>query len=70
QALSTIGTQEVLGFSTDKTPKCKAIITANCIKINCEIKPKFVYYNWSPYTVGNLINHYKLPTSTFKLKVK
>ena len=34
-----------------------------------EKQPEYIYYDWKPYTDGNLVNREQLPTSTFKIKV-
>jgi sialate O-acetylesterase len=70
QVLSTSDGEEVKGFSTNTTPHCNSVISGNRINIECSSKPDLVYYNWSPYTNGNLIGNEKLPASTFKLKVQ
>lgn len=40
------------------------------VVINCSKQPQYVYYDWKPYTDGNLANTDKLPVSTFKLLVE
>jgi sialate O-acetylesterase len=39
------------------------------VVIDCEEQPAYIYYDWKPYTDGNLVNREQLPTSTFKIKV-
>lgn len=43
---------------------------ADMVVIDCEDKPEYIYYDWKPYTDGNLANAEKLPASTFKLLVE
>ncbi len=67
--LKTLDNERVKGFSLDGKISCLASIRANTIEIITEIKPKYVYYGWKPYSDGNIINNEGLPTSTFKLDV-
>lgn len=58
------------GFSIDGVHAIKATIHHNKIYITSTTKPKYVYYGWQPYSIGNLVNKKLLPASTFKIAVK
>lgn len=58
------------GFSIDGVNEIEASIHNNIIYIQSYAKPKYVYYGWQPYSIGNLVNKQLLPASTFKIAVK
>ena len=68
--LKTADDQSLRGFSLDGVHEIPAIIEGDSVIINCVEPPRYVYYDWKPFTDGNLINNEKLPSSTFKLLVE
>jgi sialate O-acetylesterase len=54
------GDDRVFVTAKVKIEKNKLIIWANGIK-----NPRYVKYGYTPFTIGNLINKYNLPASTF-----
>jgi len=68
--LRSAGGEKLKGFSLDGKRAVNAVIDHNKVFIRSGSKPEFVYYGWSPYSDGNLINSAGLPASTFKLNVK
>ena len=70
KGLNTSDKQLLRGFSLDGIQHCDASIEAGGVLIKTAAKPAYIYYNWKPYTEGNLMNSEKLPASTFKIKVE
>lgn len=68
--LSTSDHLPLRGFSLDGITEVSAGIHHKEVRIPCNIKPQYVYYNWKPYADGNLINDTSLPASTFKIKIQ
>ncbi|WP_461533704.1 sialate O-acetylesterase [Sinomicrobium sp.] len=58
------------GFSIDGKTRADAYIKDDKVIIRVTGKPYNIYYGWSPFSKGNLINSEKLPTSSFKIAVK
>jgi len=80
--LATADGKPLRGFSLDGIHEVSARIQkgrlqigkavssgAEMVVIDCEEQPEYIYYDWKPYTDGNLVNREQLPTSTFKIKV-
>ena len=61
---------ELNGFTVDGINSAKAKIKGSKKVIIFTERTPFVYYGWSPYSNGNLINSELLPASTFKIEVK
>ncbi|MFD0799190.1 sialate O-acetylesterase [Maribacter chungangensis] len=69
KGLQTTGKEELKGFSLDGKHPVTAKITGNRVAIKSDVKPKFLYYAWQPYSLGNLENKEGLPASTFKVAI-
>ncbi|WP_305548633.1 sialate O-acetylesterase [Sediminibacterium sp.] len=80
--LATADGKSLRGFSLDGIHEVSARIQkgtlqlgnavssgAEMVVIDCEEQPEYIYYDWKPYTDGNLVNREQIPTSTFKIKV-
>lgn len=81
--LQTADGKSLRGFSLDGVNPVAAKIAAEqpampnagskeeafSIVIQSSVMPEYVYYDWKPYTDGNLVNNAGLPASTFKLEV-
>jgi sialate O-acetylesterase len=80
--LATADGKPLRGFSLDGVHEVSARIQkgklqlgksissgSEMVVIDCEEQPAYIYYDWKPYTDGNLVNREQLPTSTFKIKV-
>lgn len=69
-ALRTSDGKPLKGFSLDGKKEAQAFLGDRVIFILTTQKPKYVYYGWTPFSNGNLINSADLPASTFKIKVQ
>lgn len=69
KGLQTTGLEELKGFSLDGKHPVTAKITGNTVEIISVTKPKFLYYAWQPYALGNLKSKEGLPASTFKVAI-
>jgi sialate O-acetylesterase len=58
------------GISLDGKTESPAILRKKKILINFIHLPTVVYYGWTPYSTGNLINKAGLPASTFKKQIR
>ncbi|MBP6023868.1 sialate O-acetylesterase [Ferruginibacter sp.] len=58
------------GFSLDGKSETEAFFRDKTIVISTNRKPEYVYYDWTPFSNGNLVNSENLPASTFKIKVQ
>ena len=58
------------GFSLDGKTETAASIHNSKVVIRATQQPDFIYYGWTPFTDGNLVNAEGLPASTFKLIVE
>jgi sialate O-acetylesterase len=67
--LSVSNGKSLRGFSIDGKSQAPAKIKGDKVFIKTSEKPKFIYYNWQPWAIGNLINSEDLPASTFKMEV-
>ena len=68
--LKTFDDKLIRGFSFDGKHMVSVYIKNETIVIPFIVKPEYIYYDWKPYSDGNLVNSENLPTSTFKLKIK
>ena len=68
--LKTSDDKPLKGFSIDGKNETKAIFGDRGIIIPVSSKPQVIYYGWSPFSNGNLVNSENLPASTFKIKVQ
>jgi len=70
KGLETSDGKPIRGFSVDGKKEIEAIVGDSWILINVKSKPEFVFYGWTPFSDGNLVNSEKLPASTFKIGVE
>ena len=68
--LNSFEGETLRGFSLDGIKEVPAKITGDSVLIETTTKPSALYYGWSPFSKGNLVNADNLPASTFKLTVK
>lgn len=68
--LKTSDGETLKAFSLDGKNEVKAFFGDRTIMISTNRKPEYVYYGWSPFSNGNLVNSEDLPASTFKIKVQ
>ena len=68
--LNSFEGETLRGFSLDGIKEVPAKITGDRVLIETTTKPSALYYGWSPFSKGNLVNADNLPASTFKLTVK
>ncbi|SKB71076.1 sialate O-acetylesterase [Salegentibacter holothuriorum] len=69
KGLQTLDGKAVRGFSIDGKTELTGEIKDKKIVFPSAEKPEYIYYNWQPYTIGNLGNSEGLPASTFKMEV-
>lgn len=70
KGLKTADGSELNGFSVDGKNPARAIFNKKGIGVICDRKPEFIYYGWTAYSNGNLVNSEGLPASTFKINVQ
>lgn len=70
KGLSTSVGGALKGFSLDGKNEVEAVIGDSGVIIFANEKPEYVYYGWTPFSNGNLVNSENLPASTFKIKVQ
>lgn len=68
--LRTTDGKPLKGFSLDGKDEVEAFFVNNAVVISTNQKPGYVYYGWTPFSNGNLVNSENLPASTFKIKVQ
>ncbi|MBK7375020.1 MAG: sialate O-acetylesterase [Chitinophagaceae bacterium] len=68
--LRTTDGKPLKGFSFDGKNEVEAVFENKAVKISTNQKPEYVYYGWTPFSNGNLVNTENLPASTFKIKVQ
>lgn len=68
--LRTTNGKLLKGFSLDGKDEVEAFFVNNAVVISTNQKPGYVYYGWTPFSNGNLVNSENLPASTFKIQVQ
>ncbi|MBK6827279.1 MAG: sialate O-acetylesterase [Chitinophagaceae bacterium] len=68
--LQTKDDQPVQGFSTDGIHQVPVLIRKKRVIVRARMMPEYIYYGWTAYSEGNLLNSSKLPAVTFRLNVK
>lgn len=68
--LSTTNGKPLKGFSLDGKTEVEAFFGDKTIVISTNRKPEYVYYGWTPFSNGNLVNSENFPASTYKIKVQ